>query len=71
MGVLRQKCVPTYESFLNASNIGFNISYTYYLKQIDNESMLRVRIIWRKWKKKCPSRDSKYTPSAIRADALS
>ena len=44
MGVLRQKCVPTYESFLNNSNfssIGFNMSYKSYLKQMDNESMLR------------------------------
>jgi hypothetical protein len=43
MGVLRQKCVPTYESFLNNSNIsdvGFNISYELYKKEIDNESML-------------------------------
>ena len=42
MGVLRQKCVPTYDSFLNSSNfssIGFNISYKSYLEQIDNESM--------------------------------
>jgi hypothetical protein len=44
MGVLRQKCVPTYESFLNNSkfsNIGFNMSYESYLKQLDNESMYR------------------------------
>ncbi|CAF3187423.1 unnamed protein product [Rotaria sp. Silwood2] len=41
MGVLRQKCVPTYESFLNSSkfsNIGFNMSYKSYLKQLDNET---------------------------------
>ncbi|CAF1542829.1 unnamed protein product, partial [Rotaria sordida] len=40
MGVLRQKCVPTYESFLNNSNlynIGFNMTYEVYLKEIDNE----------------------------------
>jgi hypothetical protein len=40
MGVLRQKCVPTYEAFLNNSNFGFNMSYQSYLKQIDNESTL-------------------------------
>ena len=42
MGVLRQKCVPTYESFSNSSNfssIGYNMSYDFYLKEIDNESM--------------------------------
>ncbi|CAF3748620.1 unnamed protein product [Rotaria sp. Silwood1] len=41
MGVLRQKCVPTYESFLNNSNlynIGFNMTYKVYLKEIDNET---------------------------------
>ncbi|CAF3828874.1 unnamed protein product [Rotaria sordida] len=40
MGVLRQKCVPTYESFLNNSNISsikFNMTYAIYLKEIDNE----------------------------------
>lgn len=44
MGVLRQKCVPTYEYFLNNSNfsnIGFNISYELYLEEINNESMLK------------------------------
>jgi hypothetical protein len=44
MGVLRQKCVPTYEAFYNVSNfssIGFNMSYETYLKEIDNESMLK------------------------------
>ncbi len=43
MGVLRQKCVPTYGSFLNNSNfsnIGFNMSYDSYLTEINNESML-------------------------------
>jgi hypothetical protein len=43
MGVLRQKCVPTYESFFNNSNftnIGYNMSYESYEKEIDNESML-------------------------------
>ncbi|CAF3681094.1 unnamed protein product [Adineta steineri] len=40
MGVLRQKCVPTYESFINNSNIGFNISYNFYLKQMNNENEL-------------------------------
>jgi hypothetical protein len=42
MGVLLQKCVPTYESCLNNSNfsdIGYNSSYDAYLKYIDNESM--------------------------------
>ncbi|CAF4103833.1 unnamed protein product, partial [Rotaria sordida] len=41
MGVLRQKCVPTYEYFLNNSNlynIGFNMTYKVYLKEIDNET---------------------------------
>ncbi|CAF4186803.1 unnamed protein product, partial [Rotaria sp. Silwood2] len=40
MGVLRQKCVPTHDSFLNNSNfsmIGFNMSYDAYTKEIDNE----------------------------------
>ncbi|CAF0840530.1 unnamed protein product [Rotaria sordida] len=40
MGVLRQKCVPTYESFLNNSNlfsIGFNMTYEAYLNEINNE----------------------------------
>ncbi len=41
MGVLRQKCIPTYESFLNNSNIGFNMSYKFYQKSMENESMLR------------------------------
>ena len=40
MGVLRQKCIPTYESFLNNSGVGYNVSYTFYLKQMENESML-------------------------------
>jgi hypothetical protein len=35
MGVLRQKCVLSYESFVNDSNL----SYASYLKKIDNESM--------------------------------
>ena len=39
MGALRQKCVPTYESFSNYSIIGFNMSYKFYLKEMDNESM--------------------------------
>ncbi|CAF3236407.1 unnamed protein product [Rotaria socialis] len=41
MGVLRQKCVPTYDSFLNnsdISSIGHNMSYEAYLKEIDNET---------------------------------
>ncbi|CAF4138409.1 unnamed protein product [Rotaria sp. Silwood2] len=41
MGVLRQKCVPTYESFLNNSNpssIGFNMTYEAYEKEINNET---------------------------------
>ncbi|CAF4861906.1 unnamed protein product, partial [Rotaria socialis] len=40
MGVLRQKCVPTFDSFLNNSNlsgIGFNLTYESYLIEIDNE----------------------------------
>lgn len=44
MGVLRQKCVPTYESFLNNSNLtnfGSNVTYEHYLKEIDNESKLK------------------------------
>ncbi|CAF1006440.1 unnamed protein product [Rotaria sordida] len=39
MGVLRQKCVPTYESFLNNSNfstVGFNMSFDTYLTEINN-----------------------------------
>ncbi|CAF4058891.1 unnamed protein product, partial [Rotaria sordida] len=41
MGVLRQKCVLTYESFLNNSkffSIRFNMSYESYLKALNNES---------------------------------
>ncbi|CAF3656748.1 unnamed protein product [Rotaria sp. Silwood1] len=41
MGVLRQKCVPTYESFLNNSNfstVGFNMSYESYINEIANET---------------------------------
>ncbi|CAF4869602.1 unnamed protein product [Rotaria sp. Silwood1] len=41
MGILRQKCVLTYKSFLNNSksaNIGFNMSYESYLKALNNES---------------------------------
>ena len=41
MGVLRQKCVISYESFLNGSNLTtgvMNTSYDYYLQEIDNES---------------------------------
>ncbi|CAF3746852.1 unnamed protein product [Rotaria sp. Silwood1] len=41
MGILRQKCVLTYKSFLNnskSSNIGFNMSYESYLKALNNES---------------------------------
>ncbi|CAF3299981.1 unnamed protein product [Rotaria socialis] len=37
MGALRQKCVPTYESFLNSSNfssVGFNRSYEFYVKEM-------------------------------------
>ncbi|CAF4034088.1 unnamed protein product, partial [Rotaria magnacalcarata] len=40
MGVLRQKCVPTYELFLNNSKISnsrSNTSYDFYLKELDNE----------------------------------
>ncbi|CAF2903870.1 unnamed protein product [Rotaria sp. Silwood2] len=40
MGVLRQKCVPTYESFFNSSNfssVGFNMSYKLYEEEIKNE----------------------------------
>jgi hypothetical protein len=43
MGVLRQKCVPTYESLLNNSNFStssFNMSYESYTLEIKNESML-------------------------------
>ncbi|CAF1587688.1 unnamed protein product, partial [Adineta ricciae] len=36
MGVLRQKCVPQYDSFLNTSQ--FNMSYRSYLKKIDDEA---------------------------------
>ncbi len=42
MGVLRQKCVPTYETFLNNSNmsmIGWNTSYESYKQEIKNGSM--------------------------------
>jgi len=49
MGVLRQKCVPTYESFLNNSNlynIGFKMTYKAYLKEIDNESRLKIHLLW-------------------------
>ncbi|CAF3921157.1 unnamed protein product, partial [Rotaria sp. Silwood1] len=48
MGVLRQKCVPTYESFLNnsnISNIGFNMSYETYLEEVKNESMLKYYLL--------------------------
>ncbi|CAF3101706.1 unnamed protein product [Rotaria sp. Silwood2] len=41
MGALRQKCVQTYEYFLNSSNfssIGFNMSYESYFQEIDNET---------------------------------
>ncbi|CAF3598036.1 unnamed protein product [Adineta steineri] len=41
MGVLRQKCVPTYESFFNNSNItniAYNMSFELYAKEVDNES---------------------------------
>ncbi len=41
MGVLRQKCVLTYESFLNNSNM----SYDSYLEEIKNESMLNRPIV--------------------------
>ena len=41
MGVLRQKCVPTYESFLNSSSFSMNFSYELYLKEIDNQSMFQ------------------------------
>ena len=49
MGVLKQKCVPSYELFLNGSNfstIYFNMTYESYLKEIDNESMSREKISW-------------------------
>ncbi len=49
MGVLRQKCVPTYGSFLNNTNfssIGFNMSYESYLTEINNESMLKNRFVF-------------------------
>ncbi|CAF3513815.1 unnamed protein product [Rotaria sp. Silwood1] len=41
MGVLRQKCVPTYELFLNNSNLSsteFNMTYEAYLNEIGNET---------------------------------
>jgi hypothetical protein len=47
MGVLKQKCVPTYESFLNNPNfslIGYNMSYESYLQEINNESMFIKRL---------------------------
>jgi hypothetical protein len=47
MGVLRQKCIPTYESFSNNSNfssIVFNGSYESYIQEIKNESMLNGEI---------------------------
>ncbi|CAF4218965.1 unnamed protein product [Rotaria socialis] len=40
MGVLRQKCVPTYDLFLNNSKIfnsRSNMSYDFYLKELNNE----------------------------------
>ncbi|UJR10951.1 hypothetical protein I4U23_015136 [Adineta vaga] len=37
MGVLRQKCVPSFDSFLNSST-GLNQSYKSYLKDLDNET---------------------------------
>jgi hypothetical protein len=43
MGVLRQKCVLTYDAFLNNSNfsmMGYNMSLQAYLKEIENGSML-------------------------------
>ncbi|UJR15131.1 hypothetical protein I4U23_002096 [Adineta vaga] len=39
MGVLRQKCVPTYDTFLNNSNfttIDFNMTFHDYLSEIEN-----------------------------------
>ncbi|UJR17003.1 hypothetical protein I4U23_003901 [Adineta vaga] len=39
MGALRQKCVPTYESFLNTSNFSnIQMSYSSYLNQMNNQS---------------------------------
>jgi hypothetical protein len=46
MGVLKQKCVLSYESFLNNSNysmIGLNMSYEFYIQEIENESMFIER----------------------------
>ncbi|CAF3491897.1 unnamed protein product [Rotaria socialis] len=40
MGTLRQKCVPSYDSFVNNTNSyseGFNMSFESYLTKIDNE----------------------------------
>ncbi len=45
MGVLKQKCVLSYESFLNNSNLSnreFNVSYHSYLNAIDNNSMCEI-----------------------------
>ena len=39
MGVLRQKCVRDYESFLIVFSFSMNLSYQSYLKQIDNRGM--------------------------------
>jgi len=48
MGILRQKCVQTYDTFLNSSNsstTGFNMSYESYIQEINNESMFIDRLI--------------------------
>jgi competence transcription factor ComK len=47
MGILRQKCVQTYDTFLNSSNsstTGFNMSYESYIQEINNESMFIDRL---------------------------
>jgi hypothetical protein len=47
MGVLKQKCVPAYETFSNSSNfssLGFNMSYESYAQEIKNESMFIDRL---------------------------
>jgi hypothetical protein len=47
MGVLRQKCVLTYEAFLNNSNFsipGYNMPLESYLQDISNGSMVMIRL---------------------------
>jgi hypothetical protein len=47
MGVLRQKCVLTYDALLNNSNfsmMGYNMSFEAYQKEVSNGSMLMTGV---------------------------